>query len=225
MADSGGLPARLRTPRAGGVAGIIFAVLLGAVIMIMRSGLVDIREGSGAWIDSSSGRVSVALAVNLIPFAGIAFLWFIGAIRTSLGDSEDRLFATVFLGSGLLFVAMLFTTAAVVGSLLKLTADGQSLDEDTQRLLGTLAAQLLGAFGARMAAVFTLAVTTLGWRTRAIPRWLAVIGYVVPMVLFLTPPITQWAQLLFPLWVLLLSGHVLYVSYRGGKPGDTPAGR
>lgn len=225
MPSSGGLPARLRTPRAGGVAGIIFAVLLGVVIIFMRSGLVDIREGSGTWIDSSSGRASATIAVNLIPFAGIAFLWFIGAIRTNLGDSEDRLFATVFLGSGLLFVAMLFSTAAVVGSLLNLTSHGQSLDQDTQRLLAALAAQLLGAFGARMAAVFTLAVTTLGWRTRAIPPWLAVIGYAVPIVLFLTPPITQWAQLLFPLWVLLLSGHVLYVSYRVREPAEIPEGR
>ena len=51
-------------------------------------------------------------AVSLIPFAGIAFLWFIGVIRTRLGDREDKLFATVFLGSRLLFVALLFLAGA-----------------------------------------------------------------------------------------------------------------
>lgn len=207
--------ARIRTPRAAALAGIVFAVLLITVIITLRSGVSDLGQNPGSWVASEGGRGSVTVAVNLIPFAGIAFLWFIGVIRTSFGDREDKLFATVFLGSGLLFVAMLFTTAAAVGSLLALTADGGQIDGDSQELLGFLAAQLLGAFGARMAAVFTLAVTTLGRRTGLIPRWLAVVGYVVPMLLFLTPPLTQWVQLLFPAWVLLLSVHILFTADAG----------
>ena len=207
-----GVAARLRAPRGAAIAGIIFAVLLSIVIVSMRSGLVDLRAGSGTWISSGSGRLGATVAVNLIPFAGIAFLWFLAVIRTSFGAAEDKLFATVFLGSGLLFVAMLFTTAAVVGSLLELTADQDPIDAGSQAVLGALAAQLLGAFEARMAAVFTLAVTSLGVRTGMIPRWLAIIGYIVPLILFLTPPVTQWAQLLFPLWVLALSGHILHRS-------------
>jgi hypothetical protein len=42
------------------------------------------------------------VGLYLAPFAGIAFLWFIAAIRSQLGEREDRFFATVFLGSGLL---------------------------------------------------------------------------------------------------------------------------
>ena len=57
------------------------------------------------------------IALNLIPFAGIAFLWFIGVLRDRIGQREDRFFAIVFLGSGLLFVAMLFVAAAVSGGL------------------------------------------------------------------------------------------------------------
>ena len=57
------------------------------------------------------------LALNLLPFAGIAFLWFIGVVRDRIGQGEDRFFATVFLGSGLLFIAMLFVTGAVAGGL------------------------------------------------------------------------------------------------------------
>jgi hypothetical protein len=34
-------------------------------------------------------------------------------LRNCIGLFEDKLFATVFLGSGLLFVAMLFATVAV----------------------------------------------------------------------------------------------------------------
>jgi hypothetical protein len=47
-------------------------------------------------------RTPNALAVNQVPFAGIAFLWFIGMLRDRLGEFEDRFFATVFFGSGLL---------------------------------------------------------------------------------------------------------------------------
>ena len=60
---------------------------------------------------------TVTLALNLIPYAGIAFLWFIGVIRDLLSDREDRLFATVFLGSGLLFLALTFIGAALAAGL------------------------------------------------------------------------------------------------------------
>jgi hypothetical protein len=55
-----------------------------------------------------TGGPGVALVgVYLAPFSGIAFLWFIAVVRNLIGAREDRYFATVFLGSGLLFVAML----------------------------------------------------------------------------------------------------------------------
>ena len=71
---------------------------------------------SGAWLATSSG--TIAFALNLVPYAGIAFLWFIGVIRDRLGDAEDRFIATVFLGSGLLFLALTFVGAALAGALL-----------------------------------------------------------------------------------------------------------
>ena len=58
----------------------------------------------------------MALALNLVPFAGIAFLWFIGVLRDRLGKAEDRFFATVFFGSGLLYLGMLFSAAALIGA-------------------------------------------------------------------------------------------------------------
>ena len=50
---------------------------------------------------------TISLALNLLPFARIAFLWLIAVLRDRLGELEDRFFTTVFLGSGLLFVAMI----------------------------------------------------------------------------------------------------------------------
>ena len=52
----------------------------------------------------------------LMPFAGIAFLWFIGVVRDGFGRFEDKFFSSVFIGSGLLFLAMMFVASAVVGA-------------------------------------------------------------------------------------------------------------
>ena len=107
----------LKTPRAAAVAGILFALLYGAALVLIRLSIPDeTAADSGAWLETNSG--TIAFALNLVPYAGIAFLWFIGVIRDRLGDSEDRFFATVFLGSGLLFLALTFVGAALAGALL-----------------------------------------------------------------------------------------------------------
>jgi hypothetical protein len=93
----------------------------------------------------------VVVALNLTPFAGIAFLWFIGVIRTRLGLLEDKLFATVFLGSGLLFVAMLFAAAAVTGALLAATSEPQPPPAETVVLAQWTTFEFRGTLGARMA--------------------------------------------------------------------------
>ena len=108
----------IRTPRAAAIAGIVFAVLMGATQILVKVAIPDGSTRSGDWVTDDSRRRAVVIALNLLPFAGIAFLWFIGVIRDRIGENEDRFFATVFLGSGLLFVAMLFASGAVAAGLL-----------------------------------------------------------------------------------------------------------
>jgi hypothetical protein len=93
----------------------IFLLTIAAFWLLIVAVPADPRD-SGSWLSANSN--SVALGLNLLLFAGIAFLWFIGALRDRLGDLEDRFFATVFLGSGLLFLGTLFTAAALVGAVL-----------------------------------------------------------------------------------------------------------
>jgi hypothetical protein len=82
--------ARLKTPRAAAIASIIFSVLLMTSLALIRLAVpADPRE-TGAWLTGNFGMV--ALALNLMPFAGIAFLWFIGVVRDRLGEHEDRFF-------------------------------------------------------------------------------------------------------------------------------------
>ena len=107
---------RLTTPRAAAVAGILFSILLIISLVLVRLSVPADPKDAGAWLESSAQPVTLAL--NLVPFAGIAFLWFIGVIRDRLGEYEDKLFSTVFLGSGLLFLAMLFASAASAGGVI-----------------------------------------------------------------------------------------------------------
>ena len=113
---------QLRTPRAAAVAGIIFSVLLITALVLLRISAPAHPAAGSQWLTDSGKRAAVAVALNLVPFAGIAFLWFIGVLRDRIGEREDRFFATVFLGSGLLFVGMMFVAAAVGGALIAAAA-------------------------------------------------------------------------------------------------------
>jgi hypothetical protein len=120
---------------------------------------------------------------------------------------------------------MLFSAAAVMGTALFVYAESPTVSRDTLRVLAVLSSTLLITFGARMASVFTLSVTTVGQRTGLVPRWLTVIGIVCAAALLVTPPAPKLTQLLFPLWVLILSLHILVLTIRTPASGAIAQGR
>ena len=91
--------AQLKTPKAAAIAGIAFSLLLLLILWLLRTSIPADPLEPGAWLATDTRAITVAL--NLVPFAGVAFLWFIGVLRDRLGQLEDRFFATVFFGSGL----------------------------------------------------------------------------------------------------------------------------
>lgn len=200
----------LRTPRAAAVAGIIFAVLLATALVILELATPADPGSPSAWLSAPDRRAAVSTALNLVPFAGIAFLWFIGVVRDRIGAREDRLFATVFLGSGLLFVGMIFTAAAVAGGLIGAAQSHHSgVPGATVLALGRSATTiLLSVYAMRMAAVFTLSSLTLG-RGTVITGWLRIAGTACAIVLLIGNGISSWTQLVFPAWVLALSISIL----------------
>ena len=194
-------PSGLTTPRAAAVAGVVFAVLFVASVLIVRSFVAGSSTGTVAGItEVLGGYMSVATAY-LVPFAGIAFLWFIGVVRDRIGVYEDRFFATVFLGSGLVFVAMLFSAAGVAAGVLTLTQPTAA----TLDLGKSIARGMFYLYGARSAGVFTIVTSMIVLRTGALPRWAAFTGLVVGLVLLLSVQSFELIILLFPAWVLLLS--------------------
>ena len=203
-------PASQKAPRAAAIAGILFSLLLIASVLLVRVAVpADPRE-AGAWLTTRAPMV--ALAMNLVPLSGVAFLWFIGVLRDRLGTHEDRLFATVFLGSGLLFLAMLFASAAIAGGIVLLHA------ADPQRFAGSqtfafgraIVYEIVNIYALKMAAVFIMVVSSLALRTRFLARWIAFLGYVIALMLIFNSRYVEWMLLSFPLWVLLVSLYILW---------------
>ena len=209
MVDRAAVMRAVRRPASAAIAGIIFAVILGAVIVLLREAVPQVPSDLGEWSADAGRRDAVGTALNLIPFAGIAFLWFIAVIRAQVGAAEDRFVGTVFLGSGLIFVTLLFSAAAALKSVLTLEESGIPLPAEGRAYGWALAAALLGTFGTRMGAVFVATVATAGRRSGALPKWLAVSGYLVALVLLITPPLPTVSEFLFPAWVFVLSVYLL----------------
>jgi len=199
----------LRTPRAASVAGIIFSVLLITALTLLRLSAPPSPAVAGTWLTDSAHRTALAIGLNLVTFAGIAFLWFMGVVRDRIGEREDRFFSTVFLGSGLLFVGMLFVGAAVAGSLVATVTASALPGSGTLSLGRNVTTSLLNVYSMRMAAVFTLTTVTIARRTRIVSRWVTLAGLACAVVLLIGIGISPWAELVFPAWILALSLDIL----------------
>jgi hypothetical protein len=225
LVESGSVARAIRTPRAAALAGIAFSLLFAVALVLVRTAVPADPDDAEQWLSDGSRHDAVLLGLGLVPFAGIAFLWFVGVVRDRIGEAEDRFFATAFLGSGLLFVGMIFAASAVAGGLIV------AAEQNADRLLSSGAwelgrettYELMVVYAMRMAAVCVLAISTILLRTRLAPRWLVASGYAIAVVLLLTVGSFAWVELLFPAWVLALSVYVLVTSFRGHAEVVRPA--
>jgi len=142
-----------------------------------------------------------------MPFAGIAFLWFIGVVRDGFGKFEDRFFSSVFLGSGLLFLAMIFSTSAVGVGLVaaRKAAVDHAADQELAAFGQGLLTTLSTTYALRMAAVFMISLATIWLKTQLMSRWLIAMTYLVALGLLIASDVTMWLTLAFPFWVLVVS--------------------
>jgi hypothetical protein len=196
---------RLSTPRAAAVAGVVFALLFGTALVLIRMALPDGAEPGAQWL--TTGSTNLKVAAKIMPFAGIAFLWFMGVVRDGLGRYEDKFFSTVFIGSGLLFLAMMFLAAGVGAGLEAINR--VVTDPGAHSEVATFGQMVLLAvsktYALRMAAVFMISLATIWLKTSLMPRWLVGVTYLVAVGLLLAGDITMWLTLAFPIWVLVVS--------------------
>ncbi|MFI1168124.1 hypothetical protein ACH4UM_32155 [Streptomyces sp. NPDC020801] len=211
----------LQTPRAAGLAGVLFAVLLAAAIVLVRLGIPEGADAVTAeGFTDSTRRSAVEAALALVPFAGIFFLWFVGVVRTHVGEAEDKFLATVLLGSGLVFVATMFGAAAAAAAVLATAHPaGATPSLPTWDFGRHFAYTLMTGYAMRMAAVFACSLSVMGHRLGVLPRWLTLLGFLAALMLLFVASNVPWAELVFPAWSLVLSSYILVVSSRRARPG------
>ena len=191
------------------MAGILFALLFGATLILIRVKMPEGVGDSAEWLDSQKGGISTA--TKLMPFAGITFLWFIGVVRDNLGRYEDRFFASVLLGSGLLFLAMMFVSTAVAAALVGINAGVTDPAAHVEviafgKMIVVSAAK---TYAIRMAAVFMISLATIWLKTGLMPRWLVAVSYLMALGLLIAGDVSMWLTLAFPVWVLVVSALIL----------------
>jgi hypothetical protein len=200
---------QLTTPRAAALAGVVFALLFGAVIILVRTRMPEGIKDSGSWLKTE--HTGVLTAAVLMPFAGIAFLWFIGVVRDGFGRYEDRFFATVFMGSGILFLAMMFVSTGLAAGL---AATGVGVADPAAHLevidFGKMVVlSTCKTYAVRMAAVFMISLATIWLRTGLMPRWLVALSYLAALAILIVSDLSMWVTLAFPVWVLVVSALIL----------------
>ena len=213
--------ADLKTPKAAAIAGIAFSLLLAVILWLLRTSIPADPLEPGAWLATDKRAITVAL--NLVPFAGVAFLWFNGVLRDRLGQLEDRFFASVFFGSALLFLAMLFAAAAVIGAVVlvaTISAPHELTSSATFRFARAASYIIVNVYAIKMAAVFMISTSTVVIRTGIAPRWIAFLGFLLAMILLIGSFFMSWSIAVLPFWVFLISVYILIDNLGGGLEAD-----
>jgi len=213
--------AHLKTPKAAAIAGIAFSLLLLLILWLLRTSIPADPLEPGAWLATDTRAVTVAL--NLMPFAGVAFLWFIGVLRDRLAQLEDRFFATVFFGSGLLFLAMLFAAAALIGAIVlvaSISTPHELTNSATFRFARAASYIIANVYALKMAAVFMISTSTVVIRTGIAPRWIAFLGFALALMLLMGSFFISWSFAVLPFWVFLISVYILIDNLGGNSKAD-----
>ena len=217
--------------RAVSVSGILFSGLFVTSLVLMRQapGLDAADHVYAAFYTVGRGNVLVTAGLYFVPFAGIAFLWHMGATRTlvdALPGSASEVPRWLQVTSGVLFVCMLFAgTAAAAGvALLTVLSTTPLPDPAVARTLTSVGYGMLFVFGVRAAGMYMITTTTLTRRRALLPRWVALLGYLGATFLLVSTTFHPATLMVFPAWVLLLSGVLLVkVSPRhAARRGPTP---
>jgi hypothetical protein len=210
-------------PRGAAIAGVIFSLLTIVGMGLVRYAVPADPSLPRTWLTVPDHRHAVRFALDLVPFAGISFLWFIGVLRNRVGELEDQFYATLFLASGLLFVATLFVASAVMGALTESVAIG-NIDSATYYFGRRVTDALLNLFAMKMAGVFMFSSCTIGLRTAIFSRWVAFLGYACALVLLVVIANWRWITLVFPIWMLLVTAQILLAEFGSRHAGGAGAG-
>jgi MFS family permease len=208
----------VRSPRSAAVAGIVFSVLMFAVMIVTRELTLErASQVTGNLLDLWTG--AARFAIVMVPFIGIALLWFTGVIREHLGEQEDRFFSTIFFGSSVILIVMLFIWGATMGASFSIinSAAGRTIDNDIFVFGFTFMNQIIGNYALRIAGVYMLSIGTIWTKSRAMPRWLSILTFIVAGGFLFFANSVREARFIFPGWVFIVSAYILILNYRSKR--------
>jgi hypothetical protein len=142
-------------------------------------------------------------------------------LRDRLGHREDRFFSTVFFGSGLLYVAMLFTAAAIIAAIILAFAAEPNLmiNSAAYRVARNISYVLTNVYAIKMAAVFMFSTSTVILYTGLAPRGIAFLGFALALIIMLGGHYITWSIFILPTWVFLVSTYIL-IDNLGRRPDE-----
>ena len=197
------------------ILGAVFGVLT-LLALWLHSTIPGARAEDRQLIDyyeAGDNRLPVLVGLYIMPFAGIAFIWFMVALRgwiTAVAHRVDVLLSNVQLVSGIVFLTLFFAAGASSGVMAASVefSDGV-IDPEVARMFPAFGSTLFIVFAARMAAMFVITTTSIGRGSGALPKWFVWAGYLVGLFLLLSATLQPLLFLVFPIWTLVLSALLL----------------
>jgi hypothetical protein len=199
---------RLASVQAAAVAGIVSAVCWSIGLRgLLATPALDATDSEIIdFYRDPETAVSASVLLQVVVVGTIAFLWFVGVIRSRLGDVEPRLFGTVFLGGAILLAMLIFVgTAALAAPTVLVDVGQQTPEPGSAAMTRSVAAIVLSVFAPRVAALFMFSTATLGRATGALPTWLVVITYLIGVGQLINVTISQPSIYVVPAWTALVS--------------------
>lgn len=196
--------------RLSAVSGLVFAALF-ALAIVLVSQAPRLQDPVSAYQAFYAGNTDVLAAVglNVVPFAGIAFLWHLAmkrAMHRAFAPGRFEIQGWLQLAAGLVFICMMFVGTAAVGAVALLSALGapELPPPEVARALSSVGYGVMFVFGVRMAGMYMLTSITLARKVGVLPGWLAVLGYLAAAFLLVTTTYHPVALLVYPTWVVVM---------------------
>lgn len=219
------LRARLASIEAAAIAGLLCAVGWSLALrgLLGAPGIGAPAEEIDRFYADTANADAVVAWLQVLVFATIAFLWFVGVVRGRIGDREPKLFGTVFFGASILLAALLFVGATLLAApSLQTTVAGTAPEPGAAALLRAAAAGVLTVFLPRVAMLVMFSTAGLGRATGALPRWLVIATYAVGVFELVNVTVDTPTIFLVPAWIAVVSV-VLLVRRPGPHLGPAEA--
>lgn len=205
------------------IAGVVFSILFLISFFLLSGVPIDSKTTDQELIEyyrGDSNRISI-VALYLIPFAGIAFLWFVVSLRMWISvratRAADLLFSNIQLAAGIIYLALFFAAAAAMSVNAVMADFGDvTVDPVFAREFPQFGSSLFYVFAIRMGAMFVFTTMTIGRQAGVLPRWFITCGYILGIFMLLSATFSRGMILAFPIWTLTLCAIIFY--YAHGDP-------